>query len=115
MKLTEYLAAELDREVERSRVALTEIPAGKYDWKPHEKSMILGYLANMVATMPSWMAMGVRMNELDVAPAGGSAMKQERLETSAALVQVGRRPAVPLITRRSRSARARAARGPHRR
>jgi uncharacterized damage-inducible protein DinB len=87
MKLTELLLAELDREVPRSRRALQEVPAGHYDWKPHEKSMILGYLANMVATMPSWMAMGVTMNELDVAPAGGSAMKQEKLETSEALVQ----------------------------
>ena len=73
MKLTELLLAELDREVPRSRRALQEVPAGKYDWKPHEKSMIFGYLANMVATMPSWLAMGVTMNELDVAPASGSA------------------------------------------
>ena len=80
MKLTELLLAELDREVPRSRRALQEVPAGKYDWKPHEKSMILGYLANMVATMPSWLAMGVTMNELDVAPASGSAMKQEKLD-----------------------------------
>ena len=59
MKLTELLIAELDREVPRSRRALAEVPAGKYDWKPHDKSMIFGYLANMVATMPSWVAMGV--------------------------------------------------------
>lgn len=87
MKLTELLLAELDREVPRSRRALQEVPAGKYDWKPHEKSMIFGYLANMVATMPAWVAMGVTMNELDVAPASGSTMKQEKLETSEALVK----------------------------
>jgi uncharacterized damage-inducible protein DinB len=87
MKLTELLLSELDREVPRSRRALQEVPAGKYDWKPHDKSMIFGYLANMVATMPSWVAMGITMNELDVAPASGSAMKQEKLETSEALVK----------------------------
>jgi uncharacterized damage-inducible protein DinB len=86
MKLTELLLSELDREVPRSRRALEEAPAGKYDWKPHEKSMIFGSLANMVATMPSWVAMGITMNELDVAPASGSAMKQEKLETSEALM-----------------------------
>src|SRR5882672_7281573 len=86
MKLTELLLAELDREVPRSRRALEEVPAGKYDWKPHEKSMIFGYLANMVATMPSWVAMGITKNELDVAPAAGSSMKQEKLETSEALI-----------------------------
>ena len=49
--------------------------------------MIFGYLANMVATMPTWIAMGITQNELDVAPANGSAMKQEKLETSEALVK----------------------------
>ena len=87
MKLTELLIGEFDREVPRSRRVLVEVPAGKYDWKPHDKSMIFGYLANMVATMPAWVAMGVNMNELDVAPASGSAMSQEKLETSDALVK----------------------------
>ena len=44
MKLTAFLLAELDREVDRSRRALEQVPEGKYDWKPHEKSMIFGYL-----------------------------------------------------------------------
>jgi uncharacterized damage-inducible protein DinB len=87
MKLTEFLLAELDREVERSRRALVEVPEGKYDWKPHEKSMIFGYLANMVATIPSWLAMQVTQGELDVAPAEGSKMEQKRLDTSAALIE----------------------------
>ncbi len=87
MKLTELLLAELDREVERSRHALEQVPEGKYDWKPHEKSMIFGYLANMVATIPSWLAMGVTLDELDVAPADGSKMEQARPETSDALLK----------------------------
>jgi uncharacterized damage-inducible protein DinB len=86
MKLTQYLREELDREVERSRRALDELPEGKYDWKPHEKSMILGYLANMVATIPMWITMQINQNELDVAPAEGSKMEQKRMETSGELV-----------------------------
>ena len=86
MKLTEYLLAELNREVERSRGALEQVPEGKFDWKPHEKSMILGYLANMVATMPMWMGMQINQDELDVAPADGGKMEQKRMETSAELV-----------------------------
>jgi len=87
MKLTEFLLAELDREVERSRRALEQVPEGKYDWKPHEKSMIFGYLANMVATIPAWIAMEVNQEELDVAPAEGSNMEQKRLDTSDELLQ----------------------------
>ena len=87
MKMTEFLLAELNREVDRSRKALEQVPEGKYEWKPHEKSMAFGYLAEMVATIPSWVALQVTKNDLDVAPADGSTMKQEPKKTSAALVQ----------------------------
>jgi uncharacterized damage-inducible protein DinB len=87
MKLTEFLLAELDREVHRSRKALAQVPEGKYDWKPHDKSMIFGYLSDMVATIPMWIAMQVTKNDLDVAPANGSTMKQEPKKTSAELIQ----------------------------
>jgi uncharacterized damage-inducible protein DinB len=87
MKLTELLLNELDREVERSRRALEQVPEGKYDWKPHDKSMIFGYLADMVATIPTWVAMEITQDELDVAPAGGSKMERARNDTSAALLK----------------------------
>jgi len=86
MRLNEFLLAELNREIERSRRVLEQAPAGKYDWKPHEKSMAFGYLANMVATMPMWMNMQISRDDLDVAPADGGKMEQKRLETSADLV-----------------------------
>ena len=87
MKLNELLLADLNREAERSRRALEQVPEGKYDWKPHDRSMIFGYLADLVATMPSWVAMIVGQNELDVAPAGGPTSERARNETSGALVQ----------------------------
>jgi len=87
MKLTEFLSAELDREVERSRRALEQTPVGKYDWKPHEKSMIFGYLANMVATIPMWITMQINQDELDIAPKDGGKFEQKRLDTSAELVE----------------------------
>ena len=86
MKLTEFFLAELDSEVDRSRRALEQVPTGKYDWKPHEKSMIFGYLANMVATIPTWLAMEVNQAELDVAPAQSN-MERKRLDTSEELLK----------------------------
>ena len=68
MELTELFLAELDREVARSRRALEQVPEGKPDWKPHEKSMTFGYLADMVATIPTWITMIVKQDELDIAP-----------------------------------------------
>ena len=87
MKVKEFLLAELDREVERSRRALEQVPEGKYDWKPHEKSMIFGYLVNMVATIPLWITMQIAQDELDVAPADGGKMEQKRMETSDELLK----------------------------
>ena len=68
MELTELFQAELDREVGRSRRALEQVPEGKADWKPHEKSMIFGYLTDMVATIPTWITMIIKQDELDIAP-----------------------------------------------
>jgi uncharacterized damage-inducible protein DinB len=87
MKLTDFLLAEMNREVERSRRALEQAPEGKYDWKPHEKSMIFGYLADMVATIPTWITMEIKQDELDVAPPEGQQTKKAPKETSAALLQ----------------------------
>ena len=98
MKLTEFFLAELDREVERSRRALEQVPDGKYDWKPHERSMIFGYLADMVATMPAWIAMEITRDELDVAPEDGSTMKQEPNKTSDALLKALDKAAVDART-----------------
>lgn len=87
MTTKEFLLEQLNREVERSRRALNAAPKGNYDWKPHEKSMIFGYLANMVATIPTWVAMQISKDELDVAPADGGQMKQERLDGSEDLLK----------------------------
>src|SRR4029079_16901496 len=86
MKIAEFLLDELNSEVERSRRALEQVPAGKYDWKPTEKSMIFGYLSDMGATIPSWVAMAITMNELDIAPANGPTERPKH-ETSDALVK----------------------------
>jgi uncharacterized damage-inducible protein DinB len=87
MKLTEFLLAEMNREAERSRRALEQVPEGKYDWKPHEKSMIFGHLANIVATIPSWVTMEINQDELDVAPAGGGKTERKRMDTSHELLK----------------------------
>lgn len=51
--MAEMFLRELAAEVERSKRALEQVPDGKYDWKPHEKSMKFGPLVEMVAMIPS--------------------------------------------------------------
>jgi uncharacterized damage-inducible protein DinB len=83
-KITELLSAELEREVAGTRRALERVPEGKNDWKPHEKSMELGYLAGLVATMLSWIHSIVTQDELDLAAPGE--YKTEGFETNADLL-----------------------------
>lgn len=71
MKLTDFFAAQIERERVGSRRALERVPEGRPDWKPHDKSMPLGYLSNLVATMPFWVAMEIQQDELDLNPPGG--------------------------------------------
>ena len=87
MKLTEFFREELDREVERSRKALEQVPDGQYQWKPHERSMIFGYLADMVATIPTWISMEIERDELDIAPPEGEGTKGAQKETKAELLK----------------------------
>ena len=70
MKITELLIAELEREAVGTRKALERVPEGRDDWKPHEKSMPLGYLASLIATMPGWAAAIVTQDELDLSAPG---------------------------------------------
>ena len=71
MKMTELFLAELEREAAVTHSALARVPEGRNDWKPHERSMPLGNLANLCATMFSWIEMILAMDELDIAPKDG--------------------------------------------
>jgi uncharacterized damage-inducible protein DinB len=84
MKLTQLFLDELDREAPRTRRALERVPLGRDDWKPHSKSMPLGRLAGLVASMPSWVTLVITQDELDLTPPGGGQYQQQPPETLAA-------------------------------
>lgn len=77
MNLTQLFQAELDREAIRTRRALEHVPRGRDDWKPHPKSMPLGRLAGLVASMPSWVTLIIEQDELDLTPPAGSGQYQQ--------------------------------------
>ena len=86
--MTELFLGELDREAAGTHAALARVPEGQNDWKPHERSMPLGNLAGLCATMPSWIDIIVNTEEFDINPAGGRTrppQPQTRKELAAAL------------------------------
>ena len=48
------LVAELEHEARVTRTVLERVPADKFDWKPHDKSMAFGALAAHIAEMVGW-------------------------------------------------------------
>jgi hypothetical protein len=88
VKLTELFSGQLEREVAGTRKALERVPEGRNDWKPHPKSMPLGYLAALVARMPSWVAMTITTEELDLKPVGGTPYRPQVAETNRELVEL---------------------------
>jgi uncharacterized damage-inducible protein DinB len=76
MDLKDVFTAHLDREQPISRRVLEHVPERRPEWKPHDKSLSLGYLATVVATMPSWVAMIVNQDELELNPPGGAKAPQ---------------------------------------
>lgn len=85
MKLTDFFLAELEREAATTRRALQRVPEGRNDWKPHGKSMTLGYLAALVATMVSWIERMVNYDELDLKSPAAAEFKPLEWRTRADL------------------------------
>jgi hypothetical protein len=88
MTITESFLAELEREIPRTRRALEQVPTGRHDWKPHEKSMPLGYLAGLVATLPSWAYFTIMQDELDIRPVGKEPYTMPEWSTTADLLKI---------------------------
>jgi len=77
MTLTQLFIAELEREAPRTRRALEQVPLDRDDWTPHPKSMPLARLAGLVASMPSWIALIIEQDELNLTPPPGQSSYQQ--------------------------------------
>lgn len=76
MTMTKRFLEEIEREAARTKRTLEQVPSGRDDWKPHAKSMTLARLAGLVASIPSWIPLILKQEELDLTPPGGGQYRQ---------------------------------------
>ncbi len=67
MSLADTLIAELEQEAKATRAILARVPDDKLTWKPHAKSMSLGFLAQHIATTPGGAAQIGSVDTIDLA------------------------------------------------
>lgn len=70
MAIAEALLPEFDQEAAGVRRTLERVPADKFDWRPHEKSGTMIWLAGHLANLPSWAVLTIEQDTLDLAPGG---------------------------------------------
>ena len=66
MPIAQMLLPEFDQEMANTRKMLERVPDGKFDYKPHEKSMTLGRLAGHIAELPTYATVTLSMDSFDV-------------------------------------------------
>jgi uncharacterized damage-inducible protein DinB len=71
MTIGQSMLPEFDQEMQNTRKVLERCPDEKWNWKPHDKSGTLGWLAGHIATLPGWTTMTIKTEELDYAPVNG--------------------------------------------
>ena len=84
--ISSALVAELEHEAAVTRTCLERVPADKFDWKPHEKAMTLGWLATFSAVLWTWGSDTVLKDEFDVMSLPPEARNRKPAATTADLV-----------------------------
>jgi uncharacterized damage-inducible protein DinB len=70
MSIAQSMLPEFDQETANTRKVLERLPEDKFEYKPHEKSGTLVWLAAHVAHLPGWTKETFTLTELDLSPDG---------------------------------------------
>jgi uncharacterized damage-inducible protein DinB len=85
MSLIKFFLQQLNEEALTTRNMLSRIPDDRYDYKPHEKSMVLRNLATHIAEISTWITMALTTDELDFE---NNAREQRNVNDTATLMEV---------------------------
>src|SRR5947199_8765391 len=70
MNYATTILPDFDREMANTRKVLERVPEDKLDWQVHPKSHTIGWNANHLAEMQSWVVNTLGATSLDIAPVG---------------------------------------------
>lgn len=87
MDMKQVFLTQLEREAAATRKAVERVPEGRNGWKPHAKSMDLGRLAALVATMPGWLVLMIERDELNLDDPSSEQFKTKAVATRAELLK----------------------------
>jgi uncharacterized damage-inducible protein DinB len=66
MSIAEALLPEFDREMGVTRRLLERVPDAQFAWRPHDKSMTMGRLAEHLAELPMWARVTITDTGIDL-------------------------------------------------
>jgi uncharacterized damage-inducible protein DinB len=79
MTIGQSMLPEFEQEMQNTRKTLERCPEANWNWRPHEKSGTLGWLAGHVANMVSWVPYTIQTEELDYAPVDGPSFEPPKI------------------------------------
>jgi uncharacterized damage-inducible protein DinB len=88
MSISQSLLPEFNEEMANTRKVLERVPTEKWNWKPHEKSGTLGWLAAHIGTIPGWYTMTLQTESLDYAPVDGPQYEPPKIENTQQLLSI---------------------------
>lgn len=78
----QIILGEFDRETANLRRTLERVPDGKYDFKPHPKSASMGWLANHLVQMVTWVGITFNSDSFDLEPPGGDSNPRKLVDNT---------------------------------
>lgn len=87
-ELKDLFLKQVEREAAANRKVLERVPQGKNSWKPHERSMELGYLAALVAMMPGWLSLIIELDELNLDKPESQRFRAKPKDSTASLLKL---------------------------
>jgi len=88
MRIGQTMLPEFDAEMANTRKVLERVPDDKWDWKIHEKSNTIGWVANHLSDIPGWVEMTLAHDSLDVEPVAGQPYQSPTATTTAGVLEL---------------------------